>query len=847
VHIRAFSVARIPFHMALVESLLTAIVRADGDALVMHVGERPYVVAATGPIELSAQTLNLQAMAGMVAELLPPDVQRAVTEFGAVEHALTSPPQMRGDHFTVVVARGGDDVWIEIRRHREASAVTPAPERAPAPEAEPVTAAAITDATVPHAGIAQSVPVVEHEVIAEHKIDTAPPIEMAATEPPVIVEEAASAPAAPVVEAAPAFGTGHGIETTAAVAAAFEETTPEAETAPTADAAPAVDVAAIFATAPIVETAPVVDAAPAIESTPVVETVPVAAIEPVVEMTPVVEAITSVSEAPIVGSDVAATEAAAEAEAIAAAVAVVEAMPLIYTAPVVEEAPIANSHADVAPVAPSVAVEQPLPTVETAAVVDGSPAAQQPPFVEQVATPRATDDEAQAIAAAEAVVASMPIIAAGDVQPAAEHGPTAESEPNATTPVVETAVASEPERVVAEPTVMAPAATATVIPMMRTLRIEVPPASARQPRSASEIGRLLGIASAHGATALYLTTHAAPHVRVDADVRALEAERPLSAADIESAVAELMPETPREALFRGEPTEFVSEVADIGRVRCSTFRDYRGPGAIIQLVTLRPTGASQLGFTSDIQALASESEGLVLVAAPRGQGKTTLVGAFVDLINRHRSDYVITLEGQIRLVHEHHHALVSQREVRGTTEHALAIARGALGESPDVLVIEDVASADMFQMALDAAGSGALVIASVTAASTTAALARLIDLFPPDQRRHVQSLIAEHLRGAMAQVLLRKTGGGRAAARELLLATTDVVNVLSDGQLQDLPLAIDRGRKHGLVSMTDSLVHFIRTGAIDIREAYRKTDNRQALLDALRRGSVDLTVVERLA
>src|SRR5919106_1502582 len=108
--------------MALVESLLTAIARADGDALVMHVGEKPYVVASAGPIELSSQTLNLQAMAGMVAQLLPDDAQRGLAEFGAVEHELAPHPQMSDDRFSVVVARGGDDVWIELRRHRLAAA-----------------------------------------------------------------------------------------------------------------------------------------------------------------------------------------------------------------------------------------------------------------------------------------------------------------------------------------------------------------------------------------------------------------------------------------------------------------------------------------------------------------------------------------------------------------------------------------------------------------------------------------------------------------------------------------------------------------------------------------------------
>jgi twitching motility protein PilT len=211
-----------------------------------------------------------------------------------------------------------------------------------------------------------------------------------------------------------------------------------------------------------------------------------------------------------------------------------------------------------------------------------------------------------------------------------------------------------------------------------------------------------------------------------------------------------MPEATRDAMRRGESTEWESEIADIGPVRCSTFRDHRGPGAIFQLISMRPTGAEQLGLAAEVQSLTTEIEGLVLVATPRASGKTTLVGSLVDLINRQRPAYVITLERQIRVVHEPGGALISQREVRGTTDEWVAVTRSAMRENPDVLVIEDLSSAEMCQLALDAAGYGVLVIASVAAVSTAAAIVRLVELFPQEKRRAAQSLVAERLRGAVA-------------------------------------------------------------------------------------------------
>jgi twitching motility protein PilT len=265
------------------------------------------------------------------------------------------------------------------------------------------------------------------------------------------------------------------------------------------------------------------------------------------------------------------------------------------------------------------------------------------------------------------------------------------------------------------------------------------------------------------------------------------------------------------------------------------------------LISTRPMTAEQLGLPAEIQALATEAEGLVLVSSAQGHGKTSLVAALVDVINRQLPNYIITLETQVHLVHEHRNALISQRDVGGTGAQRLATARAALREHPDVLVIEDVSSAEMFEFALEAAGSGVLVIASVTAPSTTTALARAVEFFPQEDRRRIQALIAERLRGAVAQVLLRKAAGGRVAAREVLLATTSVTTLLTDGQLQDLPRAFESGRKFGLISMTEALVGLLRNGTIDLREAYRKADDRQALLAALRRENVDTSAIERLA
>ena len=153
----------------------------------------------------------------------------------------------------------------------------------------------------------------------------------------------------------------------------------------------------------------------------------------------------------------------------------------------------------------------------------------------------------------------------------------------------------------------------------------------------------------------------------------------------------------------------------------------------------------------------------------------------------------------------------------------------------------------MLRAALDAAGSGLLVFVSVTAASATAALERLVDLCPAEQRKTVRAALAEHLRGVVAQVLLRKSGGGRLAARELVLNTAAVAALVGDGQIAQLPRAIDSGRKHGMVPLNDALVAFVQSGAVDVREAYRRADDKVGLLALLKREGIDTSFVERLA
>jgi len=387
---------------------------------------------------------------------------------------------------------------------------------------------------------------------------------------------------------------------------------------------------------------------------------------------------------------------------------------------------------------------------------------------------------------------------------------------------------------------------AVVVPLARTPIKPEPVSVPFTPSEDAALMHTLRVAAARGASTVYVVAQSKPMVRIDGEIGPLESEPTLTAADVDRLVMELAPPRRRDALQNG-PVEWLCDVPEIGRVRCMTFRDHRGPGVLFRMFPPRAISADQLGLTPEVQALCQQSDGLVIVTGARASGKSTLLNAFVDLINRTRSDHVITIESQIGFVHESRRSFISQRESRGDADLAATFAHAALREDPDVMMIEDLKSAELVAAALEAAESGRLVLASVPASSTIGALERLIEVFPADRRVRARTSLATALRGVIAQVLLRRVKGGRIAAREILLNTPAVSQLVLEGKMFQLPVALDSGRRHGMVPLTDSLAAHVRDGSVQLAEAYRKALDRAALVALLKREGIDTSFAERLA
>jgi twitching motility protein PilT len=720
--------------VSLVPSLLQAIVHVDGEALVMHAGDKPYVVSPTGQVDLATRGLALEAVNGIVNQLLPPHLQQALEEFGAVQHELGPIHEFPGEHFTIVAARGGDDVWVEIRRRRTTDDNDDVPEELFSPQEG-------TSSSDPY-------PVYASAGSASLRHPGEPLPDSLELDP---MDKTMRVPA-PVAQIASDRPT----ETPA------EELAEEIDL----DFVTSDDVAS--------SDAPESPVIPEIQTTPA-EVVVAAIANPQVAIERQIEA----AVAPI-------------AQISAPALISAPAHPIVLET--------------LAPAAPTVAKAA---DVHVEAVVAGA------------STDGAVTESALTTVSAASKEPLAPPVAAHIVVPAIEKE----------LPVREVVQAPSP---------------AVVLPLTRNpIRAEQPPL-VDDPTMAG-LDRLLRLSAARGASTMYLSSDLRPSVRVDGELQALEGEPVLTARDVESLLLTLMPERSHEALRTGAATEWILDIDDVGRVRCMSFRDHRGPGGVFRLMPTRSVSVDQLGLPRVVQGLAIEPEGLVLVAGPRSSGKRTLISAFVDLINRTRRDHVITIEREINIVHERGSSFISQREVRGGDDDLLAAARAALREDPDVLVIEDLRTAGLVDVALEASASGHLVVGGFPAHTATGAVDRIIDLYAPDHRRHVQLALASNLRGVVVQVLLRKNGGGRVAAREVLLNTPAVSSVIAEGKTSQLPMAIEGGRRYGMMPLNDALVGLVQQGAVDGREAYRYAGDRQGLLAALKHQGVDTSFVERLA
>lgn len=381
----------------------------------------------------------------------------------------------------------------------------------------------------------------------------------------------------------------------------------------------------------------------------------------------------------------------------------------------------------------------------------------------------------------------------------------------------------------------APAAAAPAAPPRRSS------GSGLAPQEIPDIKSVLIEVIGRGASDLHISAQQPPHVRVEGDLEPLETYKSPDPERLERLLLEIVPRANREELERSNQTDFGYELEGTGRFRVNVYREMRGIGAAFRLIPQRILTPEELGLPERAVDLTDLRRGLVLVTGATGSGKTTTLAALIDRINRTRHEHVITIENPIEYVHPSRSCLVHQRQVGLHCESFADALRAALREDPDVVMVGELRDLEATSIALRTAETGHLVFGTLHTTSATATVDRLVDQYPADQQPQIRLMLSSSLRAVISQTLLKRVGGGRVAAFELLLVNPAVASMIREGKTFQLPSVMQTGRKAGMVRLDESLLRLVERGIVEPEEAYRKADDKPDFATRLRTLGVDVS------
>ena len=338
-----------------------------------------------------------------------------------------------------------------------------------------------------------------------------------------------------------------------------------------------------------------------------------------------------------------------------------------------------------------------------------------------------------------------------------------------------------------------------------------------------------------GGSDLHLSASLAPMIRLHGDIAPLkDFNSALSSEHILLMCDEIAPGTNRNEFRKDNDTDLAYEIPGIARFRVNLFRDRRGVGAVFRQIPHKILSFDDLGLPECAKNLCMLHKGLVLVTGPTGSGKSTTLATMVDYVNENRTDHIITIEDPIEFVHDNKRCLVHQREVYHHTESFKRALRAALREDPDVVLVGELRDLETMAIAIETAETGHLVFGTLHTTSAVSTVDRLIDQFPADRQAQIRVMLSESLKGVIAQILLKRVGGGRIAGYEILLGVPAVSNLIREGKTFQIPTIMQTGKRLGMRTMTDSLAELVRSGQVEAQEAMSKAIDKDALRSLLK-------------
>ena len=359
----------------------------------------------------------------------------------------------------------------------------------------------------------------------------------------------------------------------------------------------------------------------------------------------------------------------------------------------------------------------------------------------------------------------------------------------------------------------------------------------------ASLDQLLTMMVQKGASDLHLRVGEPPILRHHGEMARQEGPA-LTDEQVFSMIRSIMPERNRREYAETNDTDYAHEVTGVARFRANAARDRNGAVAVFRQIPATVVSVEQMKVTEEVQRLCFLTKGLVLVTGPTGSGKSTTLCAMIDLVNRARSDHVITIEDPIEFVHPNKSCIITQRQVHVHTKSFKAALRAALREDPDIVLVGEMRDLETVSIAIETAETGHLVFGTLHTTTAAGTVDRIIDQFPADRQEQIRVMLAESLKGVISQTLCKKIGGGRVAAREILLSIPAITNLIREGKTFQIPSIMQTSKRLGMCTLNDALIAYVDSGDVEPKEAYMKCVDKGGFVGMLKARNLDVSFAE---
>lgn len=323
-----------------------------------------------------------------------------------------------------------------------------------------------------------------------------------------------------------------------------------------------------------------------------------------------------------------------------------------------------------------------------------------------------------------------------------------------------------------------------------------------------DITELLSFTVKNKSSDLHLSAGMPPMIRVDGDLRKINVPS-LEHNEVIKIIYDIMNDKQRKEFEENLETDFSFEINNLARFRVNAFNQARGAGAVFRTIPSKILTMDDLLLPPIFKDLAAYPKGLVLVTGPTGSGKSTTLAAIIDYINANRYEHILTVEDPIEFIHTSNKCLVNQREVHRDTHSFSAALRSALREDPDIILVGELRDLETIRLAMTAAETGHLVFGTLHTNSATKTINRIIDVFPGDEKSMIRSMLSESLQAVVAQGLLKKKGGGRVAALEIMICNGAIRNLIREDKVAQMYSAIQTGQAQGMLTLDQCLTQLV--------------------------------------